>query len=64
MRETSEPSDYPANDPAIMNALKEAWNHGYDSAVQSLRDMVSDYGDEQIKLAIGQLADALEGIKP
>jgi hypothetical protein len=53
-----------APDPFVMDALKEAWGHGYQQAVDALREMTDEFGDEQARVLIGTLADMLEGMKP
>ena len=54
-------------DPILLDAIKEAWNAGFSSAIQALRDIgkeSAEAGRDDIAEAIERLAQELEAIKP
>ena len=48
----------------LVAAIGKSWRNGYQQAVDSLRELADELGDEQIKLAVAMLADRLQEMKP
>lgn len=53
-----------APDPVFVSALKEAWGHGYQQAVDTLRKMADEFEDEQCKAVLRAAAFCLQETKP
>lgn len=50
-------------DPVVLDGLREAWSAGYQSAVDALREMADEFGDETANV-IRATAITLQEMKP
>lgn len=57
-------SDIPYADTIIGDACRLSWIAGYQTAVEALRSLTDEFGDEQVKAMIPVLADLVESVKP
>jgi hypothetical protein len=50
--------------PALRDAVKEAWRGGYQTATEAVRDMADDFEDAQVRKAIHMIVKSLKMMRP
>jgi len=51
-------------DPVILEAVREAWNAGYQTCIDTLRGLKDEISNEEMWKVIDQFADTLQDLKP